>query len=78
MNEAAGILPEADDSLNCHERSEMTSRADKRAEHAEIGTIVAVLRVEGIPDETAVAGTGRIPAAPQADLRLELRGRTAD
>ena len=46
-----------------------------RIEHALLGAGVAVVRVEGIADEAAVAGHVRFPAAEQADLALELDGR---
>ena len=67
MNEAGGILPEPDDSLNCHERGEMTSRPDQRTEHTELGAIVTIVGIEGVADEAAVAGAVAFPAAPQTD-----------
>ena len=42
--------------------------AGQRAEHAQLRAIVAIVGVERIADEAAVAG----PAAEQADLPLEL------
>ena len=78
MNEAGGFLPEADDVLDCHERREMASRSDQRAQHAKLRAIVAIVRVEGIADKTAVARAARFPAAPDTDLCLELRRSGAD
>ena len=78
MHEAGGLLPETDDGLDCHECREMTSRRDQRAEDAKLRAIVAIVGVERIADEAAVAGTIRFPTAPQADLRLERRGCPAD
>ena len=42
--------------------------AGQRAEHAELRAIVAIVRIEGVADEAAIAGL----RAEQADLSLEL------
>ena len=46
----------------------------KRAEHAQLGAGVAIVGVERVADEAAVAG----PAAEQGDLALELLGGGGD
>ena len=49
-----------------------------RAEHAQLRAGVAILGVEGVADEAAIAGLVRLPAAEGADLRLELADRGGD
>ena len=61
--------------LIASKRGEAADRRGQRAEHAELGAIVAIVGVERIADEAAIAGLG----AEQPDLPLELHrgGRNA-
>ena len=53
---------------------EVAGEAGQRAGDAEFGAIVAIVGIEGIADEAAVAGA----AGEQADLALPLRGGGAE
>ena len=68
---AAGILAEAQDRADRLQRGEAAGDARHRAEHALLGAGVAILGVERVADEAAIAGPVRLPAAERADLRLE-------
>ena len=59
---------DADDRAHRHQRGEIADGPGQRAEHAKLGAIVAIVGVERIADEAAVAGR----AAKQRDLPLEL------
>ncbi len=60
------------------QRRERAREPGHRAEHAQFRAGVAIVRVEGVADEAAIAGLVRLPAAPGADLHLELADRRRD
>ena len=59
-------------------RAKLPAMPGHRAEHAQLRAGVAILGVEGVADEAAIAGLVRLPAAEGADLRLELADRGGD
>ena len=64
----ARVGGDAGDRADRDERGEAADGAGQRAEHAKLGAGVAIVGVEGVADEAAVAGA----AAEQRDLALEL------
>jgi hypothetical protein len=56
-------------------RGEATHEANHRAEDADFGAVIAVIRVVCITNKTAVAGLIRLPPAKRADLTVELADR---
>ena len=73
-----GSGPNASNRPHHLERRERARQPGHGAEHAELGAGVAIVRVEGVADEAAIAGLVRLPAAPRPDLRLELADRRRD
>ena len=69
-----GVGRDADDRADRQQRGEIADRAGQRAEHAQLGAGVAIVGVERVADEAAVAGL----AAEQRDLPLELLRRGGD
>ncbi len=68
----AGSSPMPTNEIDREQRGEAADGRGQRAEHAQLRAIVAILGVERIADEAAIAG----PGAEQPDLPLELhRGR---
>ena len=61
---------DADDRADRDQRGEAADGAGQRAEHAKLGAGVAIVGIERVADEAAVAG--RRSAAEQRDLALEL------
>src|SRR5512139_2152650 len=59
-----------DDGSDGQKRCEIADRARERTEHAEFGTGIAIVGIEGVADETTVTGL----ASEQCDLSLELLG----
>ena len=78
MQLAGRILADAEQGAQGDQRGEMAGRGGQRAEHAQFRASVAILGVERIADEAAIAGLRRLPAAEQADLALELAGGGGD
>ena len=68
----AGSLPKRHDRPDRLQRRPAAGEPGHRAEHAELGAGVAILGVERVADEAAIAGLVGLPAAKRADLRLEL------
>src|SRR5688572_29220543 len=75
---ARRIGAEAGDGADRLHRRPASGEAGERAEHAQLGAAVAILGIEGVADEAAIAGLVRLPAAKGADLRLELADRRGD
>ena len=67
----AGSSPMPTMRLIASKAAKLPTVAGQRAEHPELGAIVAILGVERVADEAAVAG----PGAEQPDLALELHRR---
>ena len=78
MDLARRLAAEADDLPDRLQRRPAAGDPRHRAEHAQLGAIVAILGVEGVADEAAIAGPVRLPAAPGADLDLEHADRRRD
>src|SRR5688572_17516489 len=78
MELAGGVLAEADELADRLHRRPAAGDADHRAEHAKLRAAVAILGVERVADEAAVAGSVWLPAAERADLGLELADRGRD
>ena len=62
------LLTNAHDPIDCQQRSEAADRRSHRAEHSKLRTIVAIIGIERIADEAAIARL----RAKQADLSLKL------
>lgn len=75
MQLARGLIAEAHDLTDCFKRGEATGDAAHRAEHAKPRAGVAILGIECVTDEAAVAGPVLFPATERPDLRLELPNR---
>ena len=71
MQPARLILTDSDDPIDRQHRREAPDTGGERSEHAELGAIVAIVGVERVADEAAIAG----PRTEQANLSLELNGR---
>jgi len=71
MELAGLLLADCDNAVNRQQRSEAADGGGQRSEHAELSAIVAVVRVERVPNEASVARL----RPEQADLSLELHGR---
>ena len=79
QEQAAGdVLADADDGADRHQRREAADGRRQRAEHAQLGAGVAIVGIERVADEAAIAGLVRLPAAEQRDLALELGRRRGD
>lgn len=72
---SGGVLAETGDHADRFHRRETAHQPDHRAEHANFAAIVAIIGVERVADEAAVAGLVRFPAAEGAELPLELPDR---
>ena len=66
------VSPDAQNRIKGEERGETADAASQRAQDSKIGTIIAILGVEGVADEASVAGS----RPKQSDLPLELDGRS--
>src|SRR6476661_8765519 len=71
MHLARLVLADSADRVDREERSEAPDRSRQGPEHATLRAIVAIIAVERIADEAAVAWLG----AEQPDLTLKLHGR---
>jgi len=68
------VVADAYDRVDRQQRREAADRAGQRAEDSKFSAIVAIVRIEGVADETAVAGL----RAEEPNLSLELDGRGRD
>lgn len=68
MKLAGRVAACPDDEVDRQKRSEIADGSSQRSKNAELGAIVAILRIEGVADETAVTGL----APKQSNLSLEL------
>ncbi len=64
-----------DDRADRHQRGEAADRRGEGSKHALLGAGVAIVGVERVADEAAVAGLVGLPAAEEPDLALELHRR---
>ena len=70
MDLTGGVAADAENEIEREQRGEAAHGCRQHAKHTELGAIVAVLGVERIADEAAIAGSG----AEQPDLPLKLHG----
>jgi hypothetical protein len=74
MKLACLILANSNDPIDGKQSRKAADRGGKRAEHAELRAIVAIVRIECIADEATIAGM----RSEQPDLSLELDCRRRD
>jgi len=74
MKGARSIGHNTDDRPDCEQRGEVSDRAGQRAEYAELRASIAIVGVERVADEAAIAR----PISKQRDLTLELLGGGGD
>ena len=70
MQRSGGVGTDADNIPDGQQGSVAADRARERAEHAQLGAGIAIVGIERIADEAAIAGT----PSEQRDLALELLG----
>ena len=68
MKLARLVVADPDDPIDREQRGETADRCGQRAEHAQLGAIVAIVGVERVADEAAIARL----RTEQPDLALEL------